>query len=119
MWGILSVGFFANGTYGDGYNNVPGNVVGVFYGDHSPHQLIAQIIAAATCIAWNIVIGGAVFLLIGRWLGSNRVRPEVEIAGLDIPEMGAPGYPEFITHISQEQVTESEVSAMGRRIAGQ
>lgn len=119
LWGILAVGLFADGTYGDGFNNVPGNVVGLFYGNHSPKQLVAQIIAAATCIIWNIVVGGMVFYLIGRWLGSNRVRPEVEIAGLDIPEMGAPGYPEFITHVSQEQITESEVSAMGRRTAGQ
>jgi len=29
------------------------------------------------------------------------VPPEIELAGLDIPEMGAPGYPEFITQISQ------------------
>ena len=111
LWGILSVGLFANGTYGDGYNNIAGNVTGLFYGNHSAKQLLAQVIAAVVCIAWNIIVGGLVFRLIGRWLGSNRVRPEVEIAGLDIPEMGAPGYPEFITHVSQEQVSLSEISA--------
>jgi Amt family ammonium transporter len=115
LWGILSVGLFANGTYGDGYNHVAGNVVGLFYGDHSPKQLIAQIIAAFTCITWNIVVGGIVFHLIARWIGSNRVRPEVEVAGLDIPEMGAPGYPEFITHVSQEQISSSDIFAMGTR----
>jgi Amt family ammonium transporter len=116
LWGILAVGLFANGTYGDGYNHVSGNVVGLFYGDHSLKQLMAQIIAAVTCIVWNIVVGGIVFHLIGRWIGSNRVRPEVEVAGLDIPEMGAPGYPEFITHVSQEQITTSDIFAMGNRI---
>jgi Amt family ammonium transporter len=115
LWGILAVGLFANGTYGDGYNHVSGNVVGFFYGDHSLKQLIAQIIAATTCIGWNIIVGGIVFRLIGRWIGSNRVRPEVEVAGLDIPEMGAPGYPEFITHVSQEQITTSDIYAMGSR----
>ncbi len=115
MWGVLSVGLFANGTYGDGYNHVSGNVVGLLYGDHSLKQLFAQIIAAATCITWNVVVGGIVFRLIGRWIGSNRVRPEVEVAGLDIPEMGAPGYPEFITHVSQEQITTSDIFAMGSR----
>jgi ammonium transporter, Amt family len=115
LWGILAVGLFANGTYGDGYNRVAGNVVGLFYGDHSLKQLIAQIIAAATCITWNIIVGGIVFHLVGRWVGSNRVRPEVEVAGLDIPEMGAPGYPEFITHVSQEQITTSDIFAMGSR----
>ncbi|HEY1922826.1 MAG TPA: hypothetical protein VGG44_08660, partial [Tepidisphaeraceae bacterium] len=113
LWGILAVGLFANGTYGDGYNRVAGNVVGLLYGDHSLKQLIAQIIAAVTCIGWNIIIGAIVFRLIGRWIGSNRVRPEVEVAGLDIPEMGAPGYPEFITHVSQEQISTSDIFAMG------
>ena len=40
--------------------------------------------------------------MLERLLGSNRVSPEVELAGLDIPEMGAPGYPEFITHVAPE-----------------
>jgi ammonium transporter, Amt family len=115
LWGILAVGLFANGTYGDGYNHVSGNVVGLFYGNHSFNQLFAQIIAAATCIAWNLIIPAVVFRLIGRWAGSNRVRPEVEVAGLDIPEMGAPGYPEFISHMSQEQITGAEASAYDHR----
>jgi Amt family ammonium transporter len=114
LWGILAVGLFANGTYGDGYNNVPGNVVGFFYGNHSFGQLGAQIIAAITCIAWNLIVGGIVFRLVGKWTRSNRVRPEVEVAGLDIPEMGAPGYPEFTTHVSQEQITTAEVNAYER-----
>jgi Amt family ammonium transporter len=113
LWGILAVGIFANGTYGDGYNNVPGNVVGVLYGNHSLGQLEAQAIAAVTCITWNLLVGGIVFKLIGRVLRSNRVRAETEVAGLDIPEMGAPGYPEFITHVSQEQITSAEVHAYG------
>ena len=115
LWGILAVGLFANGTYGDGYNHVSGNIVGLFYGNHSLGQLIAQIIAAITCIAWNLIVGGIVFRMVGRWTGSNRVRPEVEVAGLDIPEMGAPGYPEFITHVSQEQVSSAEISAFEQR----
>jgi len=115
LWGIISLGLFADGTWGDGYNHVSGNVVGLFYGNHSPRQLFAQLIAAASCIAWNIIVAGVVFHLIGRWVGPNRVRPEVEVAGLDIHEMGAPGYPEFVSHMSQEQITPSEVSAYGHR----
>jgi len=109
FWGLIAVGLFANGTYGDGFNGVSGMVTGVFYGHHSISQLLAQLIAGVVCIAWNVVVGGLVFVVIGRILGSNRVRPEVEIAGLDIPEMGAPGYPEFITHVSQEQINSAEV----------
>ncbi|MDB5305186.1 MAG: hypothetical protein JWM97_2735, partial [Phycisphaerales bacterium] len=48
-------------------------------------------------------------------LGSNRVPIEVEIAGLDIPEMGAPGYPEFTTHLAPEQVPLSQTMTPRRR----
>jgi Amt family ammonium transporter len=112
LWGILSVGLFANGTFGDGYNNVAGNVTGLFFGKHSPKQLLAQLIAAVVCIGWNLIVGGLVFAMIGRLIGSNRVSPEVEIAGLDIPEMGAPGYPEFISHVSSENIAPSEINSV-------
>jgi Amt family ammonium transporter len=110
VWGLIAVGLFADGTYGDGFNGVAGNVTGFFYGSHSLGQLVAQFIAIGTCIAWNVVIGGSVFLLIERYVGHNRVPPQVEIAGLDIPEMGTPGYPEFITQMSGEQITLSDIS---------
>lgn len=109
LWGIIAVGLFANGTFGDGYNRVAGNVTGVFFGEHSFNQLFAQLIAAAVCITWNIVIGGLTFHIIGRAIRGNRVSAEIEVAGLDIPEMGAPGYPEFITHVSSENAGTSDV----------
>ena len=34
-WGVLSLGLFADGTYGDGWNGVAGTVKGLFYGDAS------------------------------------------------------------------------------------
>jgi hypothetical protein len=57
-----------------------------------------------------VVVGGVIFFVLGKVFGSNRVAPEIEIAGLDIPEMGAPGYPEYIESISPEQVPASEVA---------
>src|SRR6267143_1345235 len=42
LWGILSVGLLADGTYGAGWNGVDGAVRGLFYGDAS--QLVAQLI---------------------------------------------------------------------------
>ena len=33
-WGMIAFGLFADGTYGDGLNNVPGTVKGLFYGGH-------------------------------------------------------------------------------------
>jgi Amt family ammonium transporter len=109
LWGIISVGLFANGTYGDGYNNVAGNVVGVFFGEHSGKQLLAQVIAGVVCVGWNLVVGGAVFYLVGKYFGPNRVSAGVELAGLDIPEMGAPGYPEFVSHVGAESFSGEEI----------
>jgi Amt family ammonium transporter len=110
LWGLLAVGLFADGSWpSEGFNGVPGGVTGLFYGDGK--QLLAQCIAGVVCIGWCLLVGGGVFKLIGIFLGSNRVSPEVELAGLDIPEMGAPGYPEFITNMSMEQVSHSEVIA--------
>jgi hypothetical protein len=33
---------------------------------------------------------------VGKLIGGNRVSAEVELAGLDVPEMGVPGYPDFV-----------------------
>jgi Amt family ammonium transporter len=108
-WGVIALALFADGSYGDGWNLVPGTVKGLFYGG-GVSQLWAQLLGIAVCITWNVTVGGVAFYLIGKLVG-NRVSPEVEIAGLDIPEMGAPGYPEFIAHIVPEQVSADEVKA--------
>ena len=84
-------------------------VTGLFYGDAK--QLVAQVVEVGVCIAWNVVVGGVIFFVIGKVLGSNRVSAEVEIAGLDIPEMGLPGYPEFITTRAPSDVPASEIAA--------
>ncbi|MDB5292666.1 MAG: ammonium transporter [Phycisphaerales bacterium] len=113
LWGMLALGLFANGTFGHGTHGVDGPVRGLFYGDAK--QLIAQIIAATVCVAWAFGTGALAFRLISLWLGSNRVPIEVEIAGLDIPEMGAPGYPEFTSHLAPEQVPLSQTMTPRRR----
>jgi Amt family ammonium transporter len=102
-WGLIAVGLFSDGTYGAGWNSVGASqylgqagkgVTGLFYGD--PSQLVAQCIEAGTCIAWNVLVGGSLFWLVGKLIGGNRVSAEVELAGLDVPEMGVPGYPDFV-----------------------
>lgn len=108
VWGMLALGLFADGTFGDGYNGVAGNVTGLFYGDHSPRQLVAQCVAVVVCIAWNMVIGGALFLLVGRYIGGNRVSTEVELNGLDVPELGVSGYPEFLSSFSDENISRNK-----------
>ncbi len=54
IWGVLSLGLFADGTYGDGWNGVPGTVKGLFYGDGK--QFIAELIGAVTCFVFVFVV---------------------------------------------------------------
>lgn len=89
LWGCLALGLFADGTYGDGWNGVAGTVTGLFYGDGM--QLIAQIIGILSNIVYVGLISFLVFKLIDLVVG-NRVEPEAEIQGLDIPEMGVSAY---------------------------
>ncbi|HUK83298.1 MAG TPA: ammonium transporter [Verrucomicrobiae bacterium] len=90
-WGCLSIGLFADGTYGDGWNGVPGTVKGLFYGG-GMSQFWAECIGVLTCFITLGVLTFIVFKVIAMILGSNRPSEEVEIQGLDIPEMGVYGY---------------------------
>ncbi len=91
-WGVIALGLFADGTYGGGWNGVAGNVTGLFYGDGG--QLAAQFIGTLTCIIWVGTTSYVFFKLADKLMG-NRVSAEDEIAGLDLPEVGVLGYPEF------------------------
>ena len=92
-FGVLSVGVFADGTYGDGLNGVPGAVRGLFYGDAS--QLAAQSVGVLTNIVFVFVSFYAFFKLVDVVIG-NRVAAADEIEGLDVPEMGVLGYPDVV-----------------------
>ena len=113
LWGMIALGLFANGQAGQGTHGVNTAVRGLFYGG-GIKQLLAQLIASGVCIGWALAAGTVAFTILRAILGSNRVSVEVEIAGLDIPEMGASGYPEFITHVAPEQVPMAEIVAARR-----
>jgi Amt family ammonium transporter len=108
-WGLIAVGLFSDGSYGAGWNGVGATdylgkagqgVTGLFYGDSS--QLVAQLVETGAGLTWNVVMGGVCFFIVGKLVGGNRVAPEVEVAGLDVPEMGVPGYPEFLPLMTPE-----------------
>jgi len=95
LWGVLSVGLFADGTsnYGGSWNGVTGSVTGLFYGDAS--QLAAQLIGISTLIGFVFTLSFVINLVLEYFMG-HRVSIETEVGGLDIPEMGQLGYPEFV-----------------------
>jgi Amt family ammonium transporter len=94
LWGVISVGLFADGksNYGGSWNGVNGSVTGLFYGD--PGQLVAQLIGVATLVGFVFCFGFVVNSII-HWAIGQRVGAKAELEGLDLPEMGQLGYPEF------------------------
>jgi Amt family ammonium transporter len=108
FWGVVSLGLFANGKYGMGWNGVvrekwdanllddgliADGVRGWFYGDSS--QLWAQLLSACVCASFALAFG-YVWFKFSNLITPLRVPAEVEMQGLDIPEMGVPGYPDFM-----------------------
>jgi ammonium transporter, Amt family len=106
-WGVISLGIFANGTYGGGWNGVnraafggtpeaaADGVRGLLYGDTS--QLYAQLLSAAVVLVFGFV-SGMIWFKFSNLIFPLRVSEADEIGGLDAPEMGVLGYPEFTTN---------------------
>jgi ammonium transporter, Amt family len=90
LWGCLALGLFADGTYGDGWNGVSGTVTGLFYGG-GLGQFWAELIGVVSCIIIVSILSFIVYK-IAEMLVGNRIEEEYEIEGLDVPEMGVPGY---------------------------
>ena len=63
---------------------------GLFYGGGFG-QLEAELIGVTTCFVTLAALSLVVYFIAEKLVG-NRVSREVEIEGLDIPEMGVPGY---------------------------
>jgi Amt family ammonium transporter len=92
LWGVVSLGLLANGDYGGGWNGVAGNVTGAFYGDMG--QLWAQLLSAGVVAVFGFSMAYVWFKL-SDMITPLRVTREVELQGLDIPEVGVHGYPDF------------------------
>jgi len=108
LWGVLSVGIFANGQYGAGWNGVVresmvaaygyDGVRGILYGDAS--QLVMQALNCAVLIVFAIVMA-FVWFKISDKITPLRSTAEDELEGLDSPEMGTLGYPDFQVHVDR------------------
>jgi ammonium transporter, Amt family len=107
VWGVLSVGIFANGAYGAGWNGVvrdemvklygADGVRGLLYGDFS--QFIMQLINAGVVVVFGFAMA-YVWFKVSDLITPIRVSKETEVEGLDGPEMGVLGYPDFQLHPS-------------------
>lgn len=80
LWGLLAVGIFANGN-----NGVEGLVVG------EGKQIISQLISMGVVLAWGLVTGFALFMLLKVTMGVRATEAE-ELEGLDISEHSLPAY---------------------------
>lgn len=104
VWGLISLGLFADGTYGDGFNGVAGGVRGLFYGDAG--QFAAQMIDVAALVVWGFGMSYLFYKALDKIMGI-RVSPEAELEGLDIPEMGILAYPDFVLTKQEIRVSDS------------
>ncbi len=107
LWGVLAVGLFADGTsnYGGSWNGVTGSVTGLFYGDAS--QLAAQLVGISTLLGFVFTFSFVLNYVLEYFVG-HRVSVETEVKGLDIPEMGQLGYPEFVFAPEPDVIRQAE-----------
>ena len=117
-FGVLAVGIFSDGKYGQGWNltktseTAGHGVTGILYGGPGWGQLGAQAIGMAT-IGFVMFGVAYAFFFIQNKLTPGGIRPseEVELAGLDIHEMGVLAYPEFLPEDGVAAGSKQKVSA--------
>ena len=118
-WGVLSIGLFANGSFGAGWNGIhtlakDGSEIGVagafgtLFGSPANDwsQLGAQAVGAfdlsRSSSACSLTCGSKYPVSSSRCVRKR----EDEIAGLDLPEMGAECYPDF--HLTDKGTSHNE-----------
>ncbi len=103
LFGVLCVGIFSNGQYGAAWNGTTegaaataGGITGILYDfELGIRQLGAQAVGAL--VLCTVIFGIALaFFKIQNALTKGGIRPtaEMELEGMDIPEMGVLAYPE-------------------------
>jgi Amt family ammonium transporter len=84
LWGLLAAGLFAN---------LPGH--------SSAHgQWLAQVVGIATLLGFVLPLAYSLNWLLGR-VYPQRANPEGERQGMDLYELGAGAYPEFVIHTDE------------------
>jgi ammonium transporter, Amt family len=90
MWGLLSVGIFANGNPATaGWNGVQTPVLGLLHGGST--QIFAQLLEIGSIFVFAGGLSYCFFKVLSA-IKLLRSNPADELMGLDLPEMGMPGY---------------------------
>jgi Amt family ammonium transporter len=79
LWGVLALGIFAQ------------------FPDNPSGQWLAQLVGIATLLGFVFPLTYSLNWILNR-VASQRVAPEGERQGMDLYELGAGAYPEFVTH---------------------
>jgi ammonium transporter, Amt family len=126
LWGVLSVGVFASGEYGAGWNLTKSSVTdgkgvtGILGGDFELglRQLGAQAIGCLVIVTVMFGIAYGFFKIQNAITkGGIRSTVEDELMGLDYPEMGVTAYPADASYSLQDIVIEQLPKAQQEEIA--
>jgi Amt family ammonium transporter len=97
LWGIMAVGLFAR--FPALLQNVPVDPSRVVANSNS-YQWLAQLLGVSTLLGFILPLTYGLNWLINRFY-PQRVALEGERQGMDLHELGAGAYPEFITHTDE------------------
>ena len=97
IWGVLALGLFAR-LPARVLNVVSGPLSGSQNGDSG--QWLAQLVGVATLVGFVLPLTYGLNWLLNRFY-PQRVAVEGERQGMDLYELGAGAYPEFITHTDE------------------
>ena len=86
LWGLLAIGIFATEVVG---NTGDDAIVGLVGGNGL--QIVSQLISMGVVLAWALVTGFALFLLLKYTMGVRASRQEEE-QGMDLSEHNQPAY---------------------------
>jgi Amt family ammonium transporter len=98
IWGLLALGMF--GEFQRPVLNVAGDALSGLISGIAEGQWLAQLIGVATLLGFVLPLTYVVNLLLNRFY-PYRVSVEGERQGMDLHELGAGAYPEFMTHTDE------------------
>jgi Amt family ammonium transporter len=87
VWGLMAVGIFGR---------FPADVL-IGRGNGDSGQWLAQLVGVATLVGFILPLSYGLNRLLDRFL-PHRITQDGERQGLDLHELGAGAYPEFVTH---------------------